>query len=468
MTISAGGDPAGQRAWWRWRPWIVLAMAIVPAVWHVVDFEDDVDSEFPLVARPTFSRRPPAAYRLAEPGDTIDRVALYASSAAVVLALAGRHSRPRGRGADFWLASLGLALAAFWHASTPGPTFDGWHGLGWRAIGDPAAPWPLRIGLAMAGLILSFWVVGQLPASRRRWAELIARGRENGILGLTLVAAILIGLRQVDLPGVEPVGYWPRWTFVWGMLAFDLALIGALPPLPSRASRIRLVLGAGGCAMFVAGGLALTWLHRPLDRFKAIVPGKIYISGMPTYRGLQVAHARHRFRTIVNLFPEDLPGERSPRRGDELRFAREHGIRYYGSPLEVSQSEAFLELNLAVARDPAAWPVLVHCHACMDRTPAWTGIYRFVVQGWPLAEVMKEMERHRGYRPKASVTLLYNRVLRALAPERYARDETAALLRRCAVGTVDPHDEQVRAEAAAANIRDAERVSRRDGATRRP
>ena len=66
------------------------------------------------------------------------------------------------------------------------------------------------------------------------------------------------------------------------------------------------------------------------------------------------------------------------------------------------------------------------------------GIYRFVVEGKPLVEVMKEIERHRGYRPKASVILLYNRVLPLRAPDRYWADPTAAILRRCAAGALDP------------------------------
>ena len=70
----------------------------------------------------------------------------------------------------------------------------------------------------------------------------------------------------------------------------------------------------------------------------------------------------------------------------------------------------------------------------MDRSPAWMGIYKFVVKGRPLLEVMQEIERHRGYRPKASVILLYNRVLPLRAGERYRADPTAALLRRCALG----------------------------------
>jgi hypothetical protein len=53
-------------------------------------------------------------------------------------------------------------------------------------------------------------------------------------------------------------------------------------------------------------------------------------------------------------------------------------------------------------------------------------------------EVMREIERHRGARPKASMTLLFNRVLSALARERYDRDPTAQLLRRYAAGAIAP------------------------------
>ena len=162
------------------------------------------------------------------------------------------------------------------------------------------------------------------------------------------------------------------------------------------------------------------------------------MSAMPTLRGLEVAHARHRFRTIINLFPEDTP-LRSPLLPDELKFAREHGIHYVGSPSDPSEpaSNAFLDQTLALAQDPAAWPILVHCHGCMDRSPAWMGIYDFVVKERPLLTVMQKIERHRGYRPKASVILLYNRVLPKRTAGRYWSDATASLLRRCAGGAID-------------------------------
>jgi predicted protein tyrosine phosphatase len=157
---------------------------------------------------------------------------------------------------------------------------------------------------------------------------------------------------------------------------------------------------------------------------------------MPTGRGLEVAYGRHHFRTVINLFPEETM-QRSPLLPDELKFVRDHKIRYVSSPSDPSEtaSNAFLDQTFALAQDPSAWPILVHCHGCMDRSPAWMGLYRFVYQGRPLREVMQEIERHRGYRPKAGVTLLYNRVLPERAAARYWSDPTATLLRQCAQGT---------------------------------
>jgi protein tyrosine phosphatase (PTP) superfamily phosphohydrolase (DUF442 family) len=159
---------------------------------------------------------------------------------------------------------------------------------------------------------------------------------------------------------------------------------------------------------------------------------------MPTYEGLQLAQERHHFRTIINLFPEHTP-EQSPHWPDELRFVREHGLKYVGNPSSDARcGEEFVAQTIDLARDPASWPVLVHCHASMDRSPAWVGVYRFVVQGWPMVDVLKELEWHRGLRPKGSVTLLYISILPQLAPERSAADATIALLRECAEGNAGP------------------------------
>jgi hypothetical protein len=260
-------------------------------------------------------------------------------------------------------------------------------------------------------------------------------------MGLWVAALILALFRQVEIPGVEPVGYWPRWAMIWAILAFDLGLLMEVGPLIATRRRLLLSLPLALAAwlLLVAGAIDLTWYHRPLARLRAIEPGKIYMSAMPTLRGLEVEQQRLRFRTIINLFPE-ATAQGSPRLPDELKFAEEQGIRYLGSPSSPSEeaSRAFLDETLALAQDPSAWPILVHCHGCMDRSPAWMGIYKFVVKERPLLEVMQEIERHRGYRPKASVILLYNRVLPDRAPARFRADPTAAVLGRCANGMSGP------------------------------
>src|SRR6516225_2672617 len=125
-------------------PWLVLALATLPSFWYVVDFPEDIDPEFPRVVRPTFNTFPPPAYRFADAGDTIDHIAVYVASAAVVLAGWGCFRSPNKRP---WVAALAVSLAGYWHAATPGPLLDGWHGLGWRVMWDAAAPLALRLTL---------------------------------------------------------------------------------------------------------------------------------------------------------------------------------------------------------------------------------------------------------------------------------------------------------------------------------
>jgi hypothetical protein len=417
----------------RFWPWLVLALSTFPSIWYVVDFEDDVDPEFPSVVRPTFSKFPAPAYRFADAGDTIDHAAVYVASAAIVLAGWGLY---RSAGDRLWLVALVLSAAGFWHAATPAPLMDGWHGLGWRVVVDPSAPLAVRVLLAATGgafawiLLWSLWNAGLAKS----WTT----AREKGIDLLLSCSLLLIILRQFGWLDCEPFGFWPRWVYVWGLLAWSLALLRVAPKAPLEWWR-----GAAVTVMVIIWlgldftGRGLFWYQRPIHRLREVVSGRIYISAMPTYWGLELAQERHHFKTIINLYPEHTPTG-SPLLPDELRFAEEHGLAYVGNPPSDPSGEGFVAQTLELARDPSAWPILVHCHASMDRSPAWVGLYRFVIQGWPLADALRELEHHRGLRPKASVTLLYNRMLPQLAPERSALDPTARLLREFAAGTVDP------------------------------
>ena len=409
-------------------PWLVLAITTIPSVWYVLDYEDDVDPELPTVVRPTFNRYPPAAYRFAEAGDTIDHAAVYVASAALVLAAWGWFRNARSRG---WAAATAVSAAGFWHAATPGPLADGWYGLGWRIIFDPRAPGANR--LIMAALAMGVVAVLIRAVVERPLRSVWLAAKERGVLGLAITAAVLLALRQVAWLDVEPIGFWPRWLYVWGLFAWSFVLVRLAPAAPIGWSRNAIV-----AAMVVISlgldfaGRGLFWYQRPIHRLREVEPGRIYVSAMPTYQGLKLAQERYHFRTIINLFPESTP-EQSPHWPDELRFAREHNLNYVGNPSrDGTGGDAFIARTLDLSRDPQAWPILVHCHASMDRSPAWMAMYRFVVQGWPLADAIKELERHRGLRPRASVTVLYEQVLPRLAPERCAVDPTFALLKKFA------------------------------------
>ena len=332
---------------------------------------------------------------------------------------------------------MALSAAGFWHAATPGPLADGWYGLGWRTIFDPRAPAANRLILAALAAGVTAIVARALTHQPFRSAWNAARA--HGVLGLLIVAAVLMVARQVGWFDWEPIGFWPRWFYVWGLFAWAFALVKVVPAAPPRWSRALIV----GLMVLVSLGLDFTgrglfWYQRPIARLREVVPGRLYLSAMPTYLGLKLAQDRYHFRTIINLFPEYTP-ERSPHWKDELRFAREHGLNYVGneSP-EGAGGEDFVAQTLELSRKPEAWPILVHCHASMDRSPAWVGIYRFVVQGWPLVDALREIERHRGRRPKAAVTVLYTHLLPKIAPERCTQDPTFAILKECAAGSGEP------------------------------
>ena len=403
-------DGFGLRAW----PWMVLAALTGVAIWHLLDYSDFTDTEFPNLVRSHFSPWPPAAYRLAEPGDTLDRVGLYLAAGGFALALVAVGSRLRADLA-LWPTALAMATAAAWHASTPGPGFDGWHGLGWRAMFDETSPSLLRLGLATGALGLSGIVVWNLARNWRRRGELLARGGQLRINALVVAAAVLVVGRQVEIPGFGPAGYWPRCSFDLGILAFGLALIRARP---YRREWLPTMGLAATWACLVVGGIAITVYHRPLARLKPVVPGRIYISAMPTHRGLEIEQGRLGFRTIINLFDESS-SQASPYHAEEIAFVREHGLRYLGSPADGLESDRFLDETLALARDPDAWPILIHCHGCMDRSPVVDGeSIGSSSRGKPLdSSVFAEIERHRGSRPKAIVTLQYNRKLPPTAPQ---------------------------------------------------
>ncbi len=92
------------RPWLNHWPWALLGLLAAVATWYVLDFEEDIDPEYPKVARVTFNARPSPAYRLAEPGDTLDRAGIYLAAGAIVVSvLGGLAARRTGKPLRPWL-----------------------------------------------------------------------------------------------------------------------------------------------------------------------------------------------------------------------------------------------------------------------------------------------------------------------------------------------------------------------------
>ena len=419
---------------------MILSVLAITAVWHSQNFDRGVDTEFPKVIRNTYNPLPPAVYRFSEPGDTLDRAALYAAACGFIAALNGWWTSWKSqRGSALWPVAAALMLAAGWHAATPWPTFDGWYGFNWYSLTDPRLPALPRVLLTGFLVLLTLWSLAWIWVCRNNWSSYLQISRTHGSLTLLILGVLGVFWKLAHLPDGEPVGYWSGWGFGVGLIAFGFGLLREVPEWPKENWQ-RLAVSSSwlACSLVLCiAGRAMIWYHRPLDRLRPVVQNQIFISAMPTYQGLEIAQSRHGFRTIINVFNENTH-QRSPYLEDEVRFAKEHGIRLLMAPGDTTQSEAFLDETLRLAQDPSAWPILVHCHGSMDRSPAWMGIYRFVVQGRPLREILQEIERHRGVRPKALVTLLYNRVLPKRAPERFEVDPTAQELVRNAQGSLDP------------------------------
>lgn len=142
-----------------------------------------------------------------------------------------------------------------------------------------------------------------------------------------------------------------------------------------------LLCGAlGGCA-------------RALYNHGTVVPDRVYRSAQPSPLLLRWLVQKREIRTLVNL-RGDTPGF-------ESAFAARHGLRLYSFDLSASRppTQADVDRFLAILRDPANHPVLVHCRNGVDRTGYMLGLYRVEVQGWTGQRAVREMNRYLQFEP---------------------------------------------------------------------
>jgi protein tyrosine/serine phosphatase len=161
---------------------------------------------------------------------------------------------------------------------------------------------------------------------------------------------------------------------------------------PPRRWTTRWWLVAGGVVLLVALGVLLTGhvlRARMLQRrFCVVEGGRLYRSSQLTFEQLAAVIKKHGIRTILNL--------RNPNETDyveEAPAAQQHGVRLVSLP--ISSTEPMSDEQLAVLRqlyrDPANYPILVHCERGVARTGVAVALWRIEQQRWDPARAVEDM-----------------------------------------------------------------------------
>lgn len=361
-----------------------------------------------------FSALPPLAYRIVRPGQTVAALILLAHGAICVMALSG-VPRPA---AGIWPTVLAVHWWLWWSELC----------RDWRFVdglaGDPV--WQaVRLGGLAMGLLLAGRALRHVVRAPEEFGAAIAdlRGRRSGCFYASAAAALLAATAASRWPPINPPEYLAVWlralAAVWFLLAVrDRAVHErrntSLPiATASRArwgARLR-TLAVGG--VFCGVAQTVLWVQYPLPALHAVVPGKLYRSGLPGAWGLRLAQQRYGFGTIVGMRTDGLPEY-------ERHFARCNGIRLINPQLDPSFTPNDF---VALMAEPAGAPVLVHCNQGVNRTGSWITAYRHLAQGWPVERGLAEAEQTSG-RPVRQSTVDW---LRALFPKSLAarpRDQT--------------------------------------------
>jgi tyrosine-protein phosphatase SIW14 len=158
----------------------------------------------------------------------------------------------------------------------------------------------------------------------------------------------------------------------------------------------------------VGGGLVAACLLVPVGvavheqqqvrNFHVVRAGVLYRSAQMTVPGLRRVIHDHGIRTVINLRDGVAPADRAEEAfcgKEEVRFVRLLPRSWDGgagaAPVDANM-RAFLELM----RDPANYPVLVHCFAGIHRTGAYCAVYRMEFEGWSNDQAIGELKAH-GY-----------------------------------------------------------------------
>jgi len=126
-----------------------------------------------------------------------------------------------------------------------------------------------------------------------------------------------------------------------------------------------------------------------LPRFRAVRQGVLYRSGQP--RGIGLFWVKWSgIRAVVNL-----RGPASQGSAAESDYCRRNQIGFDALRMATTgdQLDADVKRFLSVVRDPANWPVLVHCSRGKERSGVMSAIFRIEFDRWSNQQALYELYR---------------------------------------------------------------------------
>ena len=166
---------------------------------------------------------------------------------------------------------------------------------------------------------------------------------------------------------------------------------------------VRIVLGLVVAGIIVAGPYYY-FQHRKAQfrNFHVVKEGVLYRSGQMNRDGFMRMVHDHSIKTVISLRFASNPNQLPPDVGEET-LCNLIGLKHVRIPYRswwpvhgTVPADKGVDQFLKVMRDPANYPVLIHCFAGIHRTGAYCAIYRMEFENWTKEQAMAEMKAH-GY-----------------------------------------------------------------------
>ena len=172
--------------------------------------------------------------------------------------------------------------------------------------------------------------------------------------------------------------------------------------MPSRLSRALPCLFGVLIAVLLVAGPWWYWSYRTamFRNLHEVRPGVLYRSGQMTVDGVKRVIQELGIKTVITLRDTRKHPDQPPPDAAEEEFCTENFVNYHRLPASTWSADdgsvpaaASVQQFLDVMRDPANYPVLIHCFGGVHRTGAFCAVYRMEAEHWSNDEAIAEMVR---------------------------------------------------------------------------